>query len=87
MATLKCPRCEFTFTAAEGWAKATVSTLILSPAVPDMATQVRCPQCGRVFAESEIRYLRATSSRPMFVFLISVVVGLAAWFGYQFLSR
>ena len=87
MATLKCPKCESTFPSHDGWAKVAVSTLMAAPAVPDMATQVRCPKCGHVFAEGEVRYLQATSARPLVAFIAAVAVALAAWLGYQLLTR
>jgi hypothetical protein len=53
--------------------------LMPAPAVPDMATQVRCARCGNLFADGEIRYLRANSSRPLIIFL-AVAALVAAWF-------
>jgi hypothetical protein len=46
------------------WAEVAVSTLIAAPAVPDMATQVRCDSCGRVSAASDLRHLVADRFRP-----------------------
>ena len=83
MAALQCPRCDLKFPARDGWAKAAVSVLMAAPAVPDMATQVRCPRCGYLFAEGEVRYLAATSSRPLMTALAVVALLAAAWIGYQ----
>lgn len=41
-----------------------MSTLITAPAVPDMATQVRCNKYGRVSAASDLRYAAAEHFRP-----------------------
>ena len=56
MAKVICPRCEAEVSTSDGWASAAVSTTIAAPAVPDMATQVRCPNCQYVFADSEVRH-------------------------------
>ena len=50
MAKLTCPKCGNLCT-DDGWAKAAMTVLSQAPAVPDMATQVRCPQCQHIFAE------------------------------------
>lgn len=55
MATLKCPHCGKPMASERTWAQAAMSTLMAAPAIPDMATQVRCPNCGRVSAASELR--------------------------------
>lgn len=78
MATLKCPRREAVFQAGDGWAKVAVSMLMPAPAVPDLATQVRCPRCGHVFADGEIRYLRAHSPRVVLIVLAAAAL-VAAW--------
>lgn len=51
MATLKCPNCGAAVATSDGWARAAMSTLAQSPAVPGMANQVRCTGCQQVFAE------------------------------------
>jgi len=79
MATSKCPRCEAVFRVGDGWAKAALSTLMPAPAVPDMATQVRCPRCGLLFADGDIRYLHANSSRSVLIVLAAVAALVAAW--------
>jgi len=50
-----------------------------APAVPDMATQVRCPRCGLLFADGDIRYLHANSSRSVLIVLAAVAALVAAW--------
>jgi uncharacterized C2H2 Zn-finger protein len=82
MSTLTCRRCETVFPEHDGSAKVAESTLIAAPAVPDMATQVRCPKCGYVFPESETRYLRA-AGRPWGARLAAMGAALAAWFGWH----
>ena len=82
MAQVACPRCETRFTVAGGWAAAAVATLVAAPAVPDMATQVRCPHCQFVFAASDVRHLR-----PPYLGLRAAALALAgvllllAWIG------
>lgn len=56
MASLHCPHCGASMPKQRSWAEAAVSTLIDAPAVPDMATQVRCAACGRVSAASDLRH-------------------------------
>lgn len=51
MSRLQCPNCGAFVDSSEGWAKAALSTLMPAPAVPDMATQLRCPGCHAVFAQ------------------------------------
>jgi hypothetical protein len=62
-----------------GWSSAAVSTLMIAPAVPDMATQVRCPQCGHLFAHGEIRYLHSSGSKRLTFVLVLLGVGLLVW--------
>ena len=86
MSTLRCPKCDFEFSAGgggDGWAKVAVSTLIAAPAVPDMATQARCPNCQHLFAEGDVRYLR--SAWPVRVNTWLAIVGVAgvAWLAYR----
>jgi hypothetical protein len=59
MASLKCPHCGASLPSQRTWAQVAVSTLIVAPAVPDMATQVRCDKCGRLSAASDLRHTAA----------------------------
>ena len=79
MATIKCPKCDSKFSADGGYAQSALSTLIPAPAVPDMATQVRCPQCQYLFAEGEVRYLRSTGSRGLNALLLLIGVAVVVW--------
>lgn len=79
MAPLQCPKCDVKFTVGDGWAKSAISTLMPAPAVPDMATQVRCPKCQYLFAEGEIRHL--ASSRSKGTVAIVLLVSIAALIG------
>ncbi len=83
MANLKCPKCESTFSADAGWAKSAVSLLIAAPAVPDMATQVRCPNCHHVFAEGDIRYLRSSWPKGLRTGLAVIAILVIAWVVYR----
>jgi uncharacterized C2H2 Zn-finger protein len=85
MATLKCPKCDSKFSAGDGWAKAAVSTLIAAPAIPDMATQVRCPECRYLFAEGDIRYLRSSWPKGLNTGLSILGLAFIAWVAYQVL--
>jgi ribosomal protein S27E len=50
-AKLKCPNCGASSANPDGWAKAAIATLMSSPAIPDMATQVRCQECQHLFTQ------------------------------------
>jgi uncharacterized C2H2 Zn-finger protein len=78
MANLECPRCRTRFSTSGGWENVAVSSLTMAPAVPDMATQVRCPNCGHLFAHGEIRYLNSSGSKGLIVTLLLLCVGLIA---------
>jgi uncharacterized C2H2 Zn-finger protein len=84
MADQECPKCGTTFSDNEGWAKRAVSTLfMIGPAVQDMATQVRCPQCQHLFAESEVRSLRSSWPKGWAAALWLLGVALLVWAVYQ----
>lgn len=55
MATLKCHHCGNPVRSERTWAQAAVSSLMPAPAIPDMATQVRCAECGQVSVASDLR--------------------------------
>ena len=83
MASLKCPRCGASLPSQRTWAQTAVSTLIAAPAVPDMATQVRCDKCGRLSAASDLRHMAAEGFKasrllPWFV-AIALVVCILVW--------
>ena len=78
MANQQCPKCGTHFPVTDGWARGAVSLLIAAPAVPDMATQVRCPNCNYLFADSEVRYLDSSGQRRL-MFLIALLLALLFW--------
>ena len=80
-----CPRCGTEFSSSTGWANAAVSTLIQAPAVPDMATQVRCPACQHLFANTELRPDSVASSRPGYTAGVVVALVVVGWALYQLL--
>lgn len=82
MAEQTCPRCGTRFPTSDGWAKSTLSLLIPAPAVPDMATQVRCPHCHHLFTDSDIRHLAPASRISRAAFVVACVA-LVAWAVYQ----
>jgi ribosomal protein S27E len=79
MAKITCPRCETKVSTSGGWASAAVSATIAAPAVPDMATQVRCPNCHYVFAESEVRHNLPPHVRARHVALALACLALLGW--------
>jgi rubredoxin len=79
MATLQCPKCDYKFEADHGFAKTAVSTLIPAPAVPDMATQVRCPNCRHLFADSEVRYLSTPFSKRALAIGLLIAALVVYW--------
>jgi uncharacterized C2H2 Zn-finger protein len=80
MAQVACPRCDTRFALAGGWAAAAVATLVAAPAVPDMATQVRCPHCQLVFGASDVRHQHPPYAglRAAALWAVGVVL-LLAW--------
>lgn len=87
MASLHCPHCGAALPRQDSWAQAAVSTLIPSPAVPDMATQVRCEKCGRVSAASELRHGAAGRIKPSRLVLWLLLAALSGWLVFRFLLR
>jgi len=87
MASLKCPYCGASLPGLRTWAQAAVSTLIAAPAVPDMATQVRCDNCGRLSAASDLRHTAAPHFARSRVVLWLVAAGLLVWLLMHFLAR
>ena len=79
MASLSCPHCGAKLPSERTWAQAVVSTLITAPAVPDMATQVRCNACGRVSAASELRHTVADRFNEPRIAAWVAAAAFAAW--------
>lgn len=82
MAHLRCPRCGADLPSERTWDQVAVSTLIAAPAVPDMATQVRCNHCGRTSAASDLRIAVADRFMPkkaLSWFLVVVAVSALGW--------
>jgi predicted nucleic-acid-binding Zn-ribbon protein len=79
MSNQECPKCGSKFPTGSGWANTAISTLMIAPAVPDMATQIRCPKCGQLFAEGEVRYLRSPGSKSLVFVLLLLFIGMLAW--------
>lgn len=79
MTTLECPHCGHAIEVERTWAQVAVATLAAGPAMPDMATQVRCGHCGRVSAASDLRSrgAGATSRARWLVWLVGLA--LLAW--------
>lgn len=82
MAHLRCPHCGADLPSERTWDQVAVSTLIAAPAVPDMATQVRCNQCGRLSAASDLRLAvadRFTPKRALPWLLVVAAVSALGW--------
>ncbi len=83
MASLKCPHCGASLPSQRTWAQTAVSTLIAAPAVPDMATQVRCDKCGRLSAAGDLRHTAAkgvnASRLLLWIVAMAFVVCVFIW--------
>jgi hypothetical protein len=87
MASLKCPHCDAPMPDQRTWAEAALSTLIAAPAVPDMATQRRCDNCGRVSAASDLRHTVADRFNSARLLLWIVAATFLAWVLMRLLAR
>jgi uncharacterized C2H2 Zn-finger protein len=74
----ECPKCGARFPVADAWGKNALSILVAAPAVQDMATQVRCPQCGHVFCEREVRHLHP-SPKGLTILLALLGASILIW--------
>ncbi len=83
MAEQICPKCGALFSTSGGWAKAAMSVLSQAPAVPDFATQVRCPHCNHMFPE--VRNIAPSSKRSRALFILVCIAALI-WAVYQLFS-
>lgn len=79
MAQQTCPNCGTRFSDGERWARGALSVLIPAPAIRDMATQTRCPTCGHVIVDSEVRYLAASRTTLAWVLVAIACVLVAIW--------
>ena len=86
MATLKCPHCGNPIASERTWAQAAVSTLMAAPAIPDMATEVRCAKCGRISAASDMRTDTADNLTKPHLVLWIVGVVVVVWAVVEFLQ-
>jgi ribosomal protein S27E len=77
MATFECPCCGARVASPEGWAKAALAVLVPAPAVPGMATRLRCPQCQAVFSQPEGRSADTWRGLLPVAVLIAVLLALA----------
>ena len=83
MDVLICPECDKPIPATgkwemwERWAGVAVSTTIAAPAVPDMATRMRCPSCQHLFTRHEVRYQRASFALSAWLASATIAVCLA----------
>ena len=87
MSTLKCPHCGSPIESGRTWAQAAVSTLMAAPAIPDMATEVRCPKCGRVSTARDVRTETADQFAKAHLGLWLVGVVVLIWAVVGFLQR
>lgn len=87
MARLKCPHCGNPIASQRTWAQAAVSTLMAAPAIPDMATQVRCAKCGRVSAASDLRTEAADKLTKPHLAMWILGVAFVAWAVVELFQR
>ena len=87
MAKMRCPKCGSEVPSEDGWAKAALSTTIAAPAIPDMATQIRCPSCQAVFAQSDVIYAGASGAHRFRTIAWVGIFVAVAWVLYQFVVR
>lgn len=87
MAGLICPHCGAPMPGGRSWAQAALAALVAAPAVPDMATQQRCPACGRVSAASEQRPAAADRFRIPGLVLLVLVGAVFAWALFELVRR
>ena len=86
MVKMLCPRCGSEVPTEDGWAKAELSTMIPAPAIPDMASQVRCPSCKTVFAQSDVIYAGASAVPYRRGLAWIGILAVLAWVLYQFVD-
>jgi membrane protein required for beta-lactamase induction len=86
MAMLKCPHCDSPIEAERTWAQTAVASLMAAPAIPDMATQVRCKRCGRISAASDMRPGVAENSMTPRAAVWLVAAALVVWAVVQLLQ-
>jgi hypothetical protein len=86
MPTRACPKCGSAVPMSdEGWAKSAISLLVPAPAIPDMATQVRCQNCGHLFAEGDVLYQDAGLVRAWRGVALLGCAFLVTWVLYKLL--
>ena len=83
IAMLRCPHCGSPVKSERTWAQAAVATLMAAPAIPQMATQVRCTACGRLSTASDLRIDAADKfTKPhlaLWIVGLALLVWLAVW--------
>lgn len=60
-----CPKCGAMFPADRAWANRSLSWALLSPALQELDTRVKCPRCALVFDSSEYRFFGFVKPRVM----------------------
>ena len=86
LASPKCPHCGASLPNQRTWAEVAVSTLMPAPAVPDMATQTRCDNCGRTSAASDLRHAVADRFETAHRLLWLAAAAFVAWVLMHFLA-
>lgn len=75
----ECPNCGAQVPAGDAFAKSALSVLIAAPAVQDLATQLRCSQCGHAFSAREVRHLRSSWPNRLMILFVVLGVSLVIW--------
>lgn len=87
MSKLRCPHCGQPINSERTWAQTALSSLMAAPAIPDMATQVRCNHCGKVSAASDMRLDAAYKSTKLHLAVWVLGAALVVWAVVELLLR
>ena len=83
----RCPKCGSLFPARGAWAPRSQALLLLSPALADLDTRVRCPTCGLIFRAVEYRFFGLLSPVAMRYFVGIFVLAIVGFASYVLLSH
>jgi len=83
----RCPKCGSRFPASAAWAPRSEVLRLLSPALVDLDTRVRCRNCGLIFPATAYRFFGFLSPVAMRVLVAVLVLGIVGSAGYLLLSH
>lgn len=61
----ECLKCGANFPADRAWANRSLAMALLSPALQELDTRVKCPRCGYIFESKEFRFFGFVRPRAM----------------------